>query len=64
MHNGSYRTLAEVVAHYNRGGDNKENLDPNIRPLDLTASEQQDLVDFLETLTSRPQALVLPRLPD
>jgi cytochrome c peroxidase len=64
MHNGSYRTLAEVVAHYNRGGDRKENLDPNIKPLGLTPFEEQDLVEFLETLTSRPQPLVLPRLPD
>jgi cytochrome c peroxidase len=64
MHNGSYKTLAEVVAHYNRGGDSKQNLDPNIRPLGLTPSEEQELVEFLQSLTSRPPVIVLPHLPD
>jgi cytochrome c peroxidase len=63
MHNGAYRTLEEVVEHYDRGGDNKENLDPNITPLRLTSSEKRDLVQFLTTLTGREAATVLPRLP-
>jgi cytochrome c peroxidase len=64
MHNGAYRTLAEVVEHYNRGGDAKTNLDPNITPLDLTPAEEHDLLEFLQALTSRPQTIVLPQLPD
>jgi cytochrome c peroxidase len=63
MHNGAYRTLDEVVAHYNRGGDCLENLDPNIKPLNLTDAEQADLVQFLETLTGREPQVTLPRLP-
>ncbi|WP_373047519.1 cytochrome-c peroxidase [Vulgatibacter sp.] len=44
FHNGSASTLAEVVAFYNRGG----NFQPAaIRPLGLTAEEQEALVDFL-----------------
>ncbi len=52
MHDGSLPTLADVVAFYNRGGIPNENLDPLIRPLGLSEQEQQDLVAFLESLTS------------
>jgi len=31
MHNGIYTTLEEVVDHYDRGGDVKDNLDPNMK---------------------------------
>jgi cytochrome c peroxidase len=64
MHNGAYSTLIEVVEHYNRGGDTKEHLDPNIGPLNLSGAEEQDLVEFLRSLTGRPQKIVLPRLPE
>lgn len=52
MHDGSLSTLAEVVAFYNLGGVANENLDPLIKPLNLTTAEQQDLVAFLQSLTS------------
>jgi cytochrome c peroxidase len=64
MHNGVYRTLDEVIEHYDRGGDVKENLDANMQPLGLTAGEKADLLAFLKSLTgSTPQILVaeLPR---
>ncbi len=64
MHNGAYRTLEEVVDHYNRGGDSKDHLDPNITPLGLTPNEQRDLVQFLKSLTSKPERIVLPQLPE
>jgi cytochrome c peroxidase len=51
MHDGTLATLAEVVAFYDRGGVPNPNLDPRVRPLDLTASESEDLVAFLESLT-------------
>jgi cytochrome c peroxidase len=63
MHNGAYRTLQEVIDHYDRGGDNKENLDPNITPLRLTKQEKEDLAQFLTTLTGKEAAIVLPKLP-
>ena len=66
MHNGIYKTLDEVVEHYNRGGDVKDNLDPNMSPrgLGLTKQEVADLVEFLETLTEdRVSTAVLPVLP-
>jgi len=63
MHNGAYRTLEQVIDHYDRGGDNQDNLDPNIKPLDLTAREKQDLVEFLKTLSGKQVAITLPQLP-
>ena len=48
MHDGRFRTLAEVVAFYNRGGDfDAPNKDPRIRPLNLTPQQQAALVAFL-----------------
>jgi cytochrome c peroxidase len=63
MRNGSYRTLIEVVEHYDRGGDDKTNLDLNMVPLSLTAGEKTDLVAFLESLTGVPPDIRVPSLP-
>jgi cytochrome c peroxidase len=63
MHNGAYRTLEEVIDHYDRGGDVKTNLSPNIQPLGLTAQEKQDLVAFMKSLTGSPMAVEVPHLP-
>src|SRR5262249_19597175 len=63
MHNGAYRTLEEVIEHYNRGGDNQANLDLNIKPLGLTDQEKKDLVAFLRTLTGKPIPVTLRELP-
>jgi cytochrome c peroxidase len=51
MHNGIFETLQQVVEFYNRGGIANENLDPFIKPLNLTASEINDLIAFLKSLT-------------
>lgn len=62
MHDGSLKTLEEVVEHYNRGGasSDKEKLNPymsgGILPLNLTAQEKKDLVAFMKTLTSAKHA--------
>ena len=53
MHDGSIRTLAEVVAFYDRGGNANPLLDHRIRPLSLTEGERADLISFLESLTGR-----------
>jgi cytochrome c peroxidase len=63
MHNGVYATLAEVIDHYDVGGVNKTNLDPNMKPLQLTAGEKADLLEFLKTLTGDPTEVTVPRLP-
>jgi cytochrome c peroxidase len=63
MHNGIYKTLADVVDHYDRGGDIKDNLDPNMQPLSLSAQEKSDLVNFLKSLTGTRMLVSLPALP-
>jgi cytochrome c peroxidase len=65
MHDGSIKTLRDVVVHYNNGGVTKEGdpvndfLSSGIRPLLLTEPEIDDLVAFLEALTS-PEFASLP----
>ena len=56
MHDGSLKTLADVVDFYDRGGRPNPNLFPVIRPLGLTAAEKASLVAFLESLSSVPAA--------
>lgn len=51
MHNGSIKTLNEVVSHYNKGGQNHKNKSTLIKPLGLIQEEQNDIVAFLKTLT-------------
>jgi cytochrome c peroxidase len=52
MHDGSVKTLIDVVQFYNRGGKANSHLDQKIRPLQLTDLEVNDLVQFLRALTS------------
>jgi len=65
MHDGSLKTLKDVVVHYNNGGVTKggdpvnDFLSGGIRPLNLTDAEIDDLVSFMEALTS-PEYASLP----
>jgi cytochrome c peroxidase len=52
MHNGSEKTLIDVVRFYNRGGNGNPNLDKRIVQLKLTDNEMSELVEFMRTLTS------------
>ena len=51
MHDGRFKTLTEVVKHYNSLGDNKNLPKQLSKPMKLTANERVDLVLFLTTLT-------------
>ncbi len=51
MHNGSEKTLEDVVAFYNRGGVKNPWLSQDIKTLGLGAQEQAELVAFLRALT-------------
>lgn len=51
MHDGSLRTLRDVVEHYNSGGKQHINQSPFIRALGLTLDEKNQLIAFLHTLT-------------
>lgn len=63
MHNGIYKTLEEVIDHYNRGGDLTIGIDSNIRPLYLSEQEKEELLEFLLTLTAAPIQMTKPELP-
>lgn len=58
MHDGSLKTLKDVVEHYDDGGVTPEGarvndfLSGGIRPLNLDEAQVDDLVAFLESLTS------------
>ncbi len=58
MHDGSMKTLRETVVHYNNGGVTKKEdrvndfLSGGIRPLELKDDQVDDLVAFMEALTS------------
>lgn len=64
MHDGSVRTLADVVDFYNRGGVPNPTLDVFVTTLDLTDEEKQQLVAFMEALTGTMPAIDRPTLPD
>lgn len=51
MHDGRFRTLKEVVDHYNSGGQPSRTVDSLIRPLGFTEREKEQLIAFLHTLT-------------
>lgn len=52
MHDGSIKTLREVVEFYNKGGSPKDpKLDEKMQPLNLTEQEVGFLVDFLKALS-------------
>ena len=51
MHDGSEVTLTQVVELYNRGGVKNARLSKEIKPLNLTPQEVQDVVAFLHALT-------------
>ncbi|HLG18745.1 MAG TPA: cytochrome c peroxidase [Bdellovibrionota bacterium] len=50
MHDGSIRTLREVVDHYNKGGHKNPQLSPKIRPLHMNEKEVAAIVAFMESL--------------
>jgi cytochrome c peroxidase len=52
MHDGSEKTLFDVVKFYNRGGEKNAYLDQRMRPLGLTDDEMNCLVEFMRALTS------------
>lgn len=60
MHDGSLKSLPDVVDYYNRGG--AEGAPTDLKgPLKLTESEKKDLVAFLESLSS--ETLARPASP-
>lgn len=53
MHDGSFETLEEVIAHYEKGGERHPNKSELIKPFTLTPSEKEDLISFLKSLSDK-----------
>ena len=51
MHDGSQKTLREIVDWYAKGGHANPWLSNKVKKLDLTEQDKQDLVAFMEALT-------------
>lgn len=52
MHDGSIKTLLDVMKFYNQGGGKNSNLDAKLQPLHLTDEEMNCIVEFMRSLTS------------
>lgn len=69
MHDGSLRTLQEVIGHYEKVANEnpkRAHLSPFLRSFTLTDREKADLEAFLRALTGDkrdPRASVVPELP-
>ena len=72
MHNGAFYTLEEVIDFYSNGGVDEngnstsfpENKSPLIKPLNLSDSEKEDLLAFLEAFSGDEIEIEKPELPD
>ncbi|MFN9719150.1 MAG: cytochrome-c peroxidase [Planctomycetota bacterium] len=64
MHDGSLATLEDVVEHYNKGGDKNPWLSEKIVPINLTAQEKNDLVEFMRACTGTFPHVSSARLPE
>jgi len=62
MHAGQKATLREVLHFYADGGERHSAIAP-LQPLDLSAGDIEDLLDFLRSLSAPPIQTVIPNLP-
>jgi cytochrome c peroxidase len=65
MHDGTFKTLEEVIEHYDKGGTPNPQLDEEIFPLKLTAQEKADLITFMKEglASSEYPDIAPPKLP-
>ncbi len=64
MHDGAFGALEEVVAFLNQGGGPNPYLSPLLKPLNLSGTEQADLIAFLKSLSGDVPKTDLPKLPE
>ncbi|MBX3444621.1 MAG: c-type cytochrome [Planctomyces sp.] len=64
MHDGSQKTLEEVVEWYAKGGHPNPWLSDKIKKLDLTAQDKADLVEFMRACTGDFPKVNSDRLPE
>lgn len=63
MHDGSIKTLEEVVEWYDKGGHPNKHLDPKIKQLKLSKQDKADLVEFMKACTGPFPKIEHGRLP-
>lgn len=63
MHDGSVKTLEEVIDLYDQGGIDRPSRAEAIKPLGLTSQQKTDLLAFLQTLTSEDASPMPPEAP-
>jgi cytochrome c peroxidase len=63
LHDGSAKTLEDVIEFYDQGGLDNPQLDPWMRRLKLSDRDKQDLVAFLTSLTGTLPEIAAPALP-
>lgn len=76
MHNGLFNDIDEILNMYSAGMPQRKAMpdalsdtlfprtDRLIKKLDLTKNERQDIVVFLQAITTEPSKIALPKLPD
>ncbi|MGD9721918.1 MAG: cytochrome-c peroxidase [Pirellulales bacterium] len=64
MHDGSVKTLEEVVEWYAKGGHPNPNLSDKIKKLNLTDQDKADLVEFMQACTGDFPKINRGRLPE
>lgn len=63
MHDGSQKTLREVIDWYAKGGHSNPHLSDKIKKFEISAQETQDLIAFMESLTGDFPVVETARLP-
>jgi cytochrome c peroxidase len=63
MHDGSQKTLEEVVEWYNKGGHPNAHLSDKIKKLDLSEQDKKDLDEFMKACTGDFPTDQTARLP-
>jgi cytochrome c peroxidase len=61
MHDGSHKTLADVMDYYDQGGQDNHWLSSDIKKLGLTRAERDDLVAFMTALDGDQVAVAPPK---
>jgi cytochrome c peroxidase len=63
MHNGSVKTLEDVMTHYNGAFVKRPSLSEEVKLLHLSEKEKKDIVAFLHTLTGADTPIPAPKIP-
>lgn len=64
MHDGTQKTLEEVVEHYAKGGTPNQWLSTKIKKIDLKPQDKADLVEFMKACTGEFPKIERGRLPE